>query len=174
MSTTVIENQLIRLRETTPKDVDWVLSVERDPANRDFVYNWTKARHLKCIASSDEKHFVIESIENDTTENDAKIGYIILSGLTSEHEVISFDRITIARKGRGYGRQAIRLIKKLCFEQYGCHRLWLDVFDFNPHARALYESEGFILEGTLRECKKICGEYLTMHVLSMLAQEYKQ
>ncbi len=166
---TVIENKLIRLRETVPKDVDWVLSVERDPENRDYVYNWTKARHLKCIASPDEKHFMIESIDNDS-----KIGYIILSGLTSEHDVISFDRITIAGKGKGYGRQAIRLIKKLCFEQYGCHRLWLDVFDFNPRARALYESEGFVMEGTLRECKKINGEYMTMHVLSMLAHEYKQ
>jgi len=159
----------VRLRETQPTDLDWVLATEGHSENRDYVYNWSRERHLACIASDDEKHFMVLS------EVDHRpVGYVILSGLSSEHRVISFDRITIAEKGRGYGRQVVRLIKKRCFETYGCHRLWLDVFDFNPQARRLYESEGFVFEGTLRECKRRGEAYLSMHVLSMLEEEYRK
>lgn len=169
MQESIIENKRIVIRDTREGDLDWVITTEGHPDNRDYVYNWSMERHRKCMESTDEKHFIIEE-----QGEHRRIGYIILSGLDSEHDVISFDRITIADKGRGYGREAVRLIKDLCFQQYGCHRLWLDVFDFNPQARQLYESEGFIFEGTLRECKKREGKHLSMHVLSMLAQEYEK
>ncbi len=167
MSKIVIENELIRLRETTPEDVERVIAIERDEENRRYVYNWPKERHLESIQSEDERHFMVEDQKNGKV-----VGYIILSSMTSPHDVIEFDRITIDIKGKGYGRQCVRLIKKLCFETYGCHRLWLDVFDDNPKARKLYESEGFVFEGTLRECKKYEDGYRSMHILSMLSQEY--
>ena len=169
MEPIVIENKLLRIRETGEGDLGWVLATEGHPDNREHVYNWSMDRHKACIKSSDERHFIVE--EQDLGR---RVGYVILSGLDSEHEVISFDRIVIADKGRGYGRETVSLIKKLCFEVFECHRLWLDVFDGNPQARKLYESEGFVFEGTLRECKKRGSVHLSMHVLSMLSHEYEQ
>lgn len=163
----VVENSLIQLRLTEEKDLAWVLETERHPENRDYVYNWSRERHLNCIASKNEAHFMVEG-----KPDLAPVGYVILSDLESQHDVISFDRIVIREKGKGYGRQTVQLVTKICFEQYRCHRLWLDVFDNNPQARKLYESEGFVFEGTLRDCKKREGNYLSMHVLSMLAPEY--
>lgn len=163
----VAENSYVKLRFTEERDLAWVLETESHPENREFVYNWSRERHLACIASENEAHFIVER-----KPDLAPVGYVILSDLNSQHDVISFDRITIREKGKGYGRQTVRLITKLCFEEYKCHRLWLDVFDFNPQARKLYEAEGFVFEGTLRDCKKKEGNYLSMHVLSMLASEY--
>ena len=60
----------------------------------------------------------------------------------------------IVQKGQGYGHAALRLLKKVAFEQWQAHRLWLDVKDFNHRARHLYAAEGFVVEGTLRECLK--------------------
>lgn len=162
-----IENSLLQLRLTEESDLDWVLETERHPENRDYVYNWSRERHLACIDSKDEAHFMVLR-----KPDLAPVGYVILSDLESQHDVISFDRIVIREKGKGYGRQTVRVVTKLCFEQYGCHRLWLDVFDNNPQAKMLYESEGFVFEGTLRDCKKREGNRLSMHVLSMLASEY--
>ena len=164
----VAENSLIKLRFTEEADLAWVLETEGHPENRDYVYNWSRERHMACIASENEAHFMVEG-----KPDLVPVGYVILSDLESQHDVISFDRITIREKGKGYGRQTVRLVTKLCFEEYKCHRLWLDVFDFNPQARKLYESEGFVFEGTLRDCKKKDGNYLSMHVLSMLASEYE-
>lgn len=163
----VIENSFVQLRLTDEADLAWVLETERHPENRDYVYNWSRERHLACIDSKDEAHFMVLR-----KPDLVPVGYVILSNLQSQHDVISFDRIVVREKGKGYGRKTVRLVTKLCFEEYKCHRLWLDVFDFNPQARKLYESEGFVFEGTLRDCKKQEGNYLSMHVLSLLAPEY--
>jgi RimJ/RimL family protein N-acetyltransferase len=51
-------------------------------------------------------------------------------------------------------------------------RLWLDVKESNERARHVYESEGFLVEGILRECLK--GEYgfESLVVMSILRDEY--
>ncbi len=72
-------------------------------------------------------------------------------GLTNPNKVLEFRRFTITEKGQGFGREALQLLKNLCFEQLKFHRLWLDVFEDNAIAIKLYESEGFLHEGTLRE-----------------------
>ena len=57
---------------------------------------------------------------------------------------------------------------------YNAHRLWLDVKDFNLRAKYLYETEGFMIEGKLRE--NILGEkwFLShFYILSMLEHEYR-
>jgi RimJ/RimL family protein N-acetyltransferase len=64
-------------------------------------------------------------------------------------------------------------MKQVVFEQFHAHRLWLDVRDFNTRARALYESEGFVVEGTLRECQKWQGYYSSLVVLSILEEEWR-
>jgi diamine N-acetyltransferase len=46
------------------------------------------------------------------------------------------------------------------------------VMDHNQRARALYESEGFHVEGTLRECVRVDGDFHSLIVLSMLRREY--
>jgi diamine N-acetyltransferase len=95
-----------------------------------------------------------------------------LVGLKNESNVLELKRIVLAEKGQGYGRASIKLIKKLCFEKLGCHRLWLDVNDLNVRAKALYESEGFKLEGKLRECVKKDGKYISLFIMSILKHEY--
>lgn len=42
-------------------------------------------------------------------------------------------------------------IKKIVFDKLKAHRLWLDVRLKNYRAQQLYQSEGFIKEGVLRE-----------------------
>jgi diamine N-acetyltransferase len=37
----------------------------------------------------------------------------------------------------------------------GAHRFWLDVKSRNVRAKALYDAEGFVLEGTLREAVRV-------------------
>jgi len=64
-------------------------------------------------------------------------------------------------------------VKKYCFEKLNCHRLWLDVFDFNSRARHLYKSEGFTEEGLIRECIKREDGYKNLVLMSILKQEYE-
>lgn len=64
------------------------------------------------------------------------VGYIITVGLENANRNIEFKRIVICQKGKGLGRETIRLIKKLAFERFKAHGLWLDVMCKN--SRALY------------------------------------
>ena len=71
------------------------------------------------------------------------------------------------------GREAIKLLKQFCFEKLKFHRLWLDVYDNNDRAIRLYESEGFVKEGVLRDCIKTGDGFRSQRIYSMLADEYK-
>jgi RimJ/RimL family protein N-acetyltransferase len=64
-------------------------------------------------------------------------------------------------------------VKRLAFEEYAAHRLWLDVFERNLRAIHLYAAEGFIMEGRLRECyRRDDGSFASLLVLSILRQDY--
>ena len=158
----------ICLRRTLESDLDFVLAVELSSENLAFVIAWTHEQHKQALLNKDFLHFIVERCHDNKP-----IGYIILAGLEQHHQSLEFRRIVITDKGKGYGRESLRLIKKLAFEELSAHRLWLDVKDHNLRARHVYEAEGFIVEGVLRECLKTGENFESLVVLSMLQSEYQ-
>jgi RimJ/RimL family protein N-acetyltransferase len=100
------------------------------------------------------------------------VGYIILCGIENKNESLEFRRIFVNEKGKGFGREAIKLLKKICFDYLKFNRLWLDVHIDNLMAIQLYESENFRREGTLREAVLIESAYKSIYIYSMLKHEY--
>jgi diamine N-acetyltransferase len=82
-------------------------------------------------------------------------------------------RIVVNDRGKGYGRAAVRAIKRHAFETLSAHRLWLDVKEQNAWARAVYEKDGFRNEGTLRACLKGPEGFESLLVMSVLEHEYR-
>ena len=68
----------------------------------------------------------------------------------------------------------MRWAKRWEFDQQGAHRLWLDVKTFNAAALNLYASEGFVEEGTLRECEHGPEGYESLVLMSLLVHEYQK
>jgi diamine N-acetyltransferase len=99
-------------------------------------------------------------------------GFAILCGFASEHRLLELKRIVIRVPGRGLGRQVLRLLLIEAFEEYGAHRLWLDVFEDNLRAQHLYSSFGFRRDGVLREAVYRDGEYYSLILMSLLDREY--
>ncbi|WP_353892762.1 GNAT family protein [Proteinivorax hydrogeniformans] len=143
------------------------LVMEMEKKNSRFVYVWSKDNHIDTIEDEDKLHLVIKA--KSTQEI---VGYIIIGGMKSKDKSLELERIVVDKKGKGYGREAIKLIKKLCFDILSYHRLWLDVFDDNEAAIKLYFNEGFVKEGLLRECKKYPEGYRSMLIMSILEHEY--
>jgi diamine N-acetyltransferase len=96
-----------------------------------------------------------------------------LADLQGEHRSIEFMRIVVTEKGQGYGRAAVRAIKRHAFETLSAHRLWLDVKEQNTRARAVYAKEGFRYEGTLRECRQGPDGFESLVVMSVLEHKYR-
>jgi RimJ/RimL family protein N-acetyltransferase len=97
-----------------------------------------------------------------------------MAGIENKNHSIEFRRIAVVDRGKGYGREALRLVKKICFEKLKAHRLWLDVRFNNHRAQRLYKSEGFVEEGMLRECILFKDSYVSLIVMSMLVDEYRR
>ena len=77
-------------------------------------------------------------------------------------------------RGRGLGTEAARLILGHGFEVIGLHRISLDVFAFNPRARHVYATVGFVVEGVKRDAFAFDGEYVDEIWMSILADEWRQ
>lgn len=157
----------IRLRRTNEADLNFVLSAEQNKDNRVFINQWQRQQHYEALSNQDVAHLIVESATTSRS-----VGYAILVDLKSADLSINLKRLVVTEKTKGYGKQALHLIKKLAFEELLVHRLWLDVKDFNLHARRLYETGGFVVEGVLRECIKTGDTFESLVLMSMLRDEY--
>jgi len=157
----------VRLRPTMTSDLDFVVSLEQGAENTAFITPWERTQHEAAIRFPDFRHFIIEGGDG----LDA-VGFVILIGCRSANQSLELKRMVVRDKGFGYGRAALRVAKKVAFDDLHAHRLWLDVKSRNSRARALYDSEGFVIEGELREAVKTESGFETLVVMSMLAAEF--
>lgn len=162
------KSNIIKLRETTIEDIDFVLELEQHPDSRDFIIPWTREKHLEALRSKDYLYSIVES------SNSHVVGYIILAGLTNKNNCIELVRINIADKGKGFGKESIKLIQEFVFNDLKAHRLWLDVKEQNNRAKHVYELAGFKVEGLLRECLKKEESYESLIIMGKLKDEYNR
>lgn len=101
------------------------------------------------------------------------VGEAVLNEWDAENESCNF-RIALGSgsHGRGLGTEATRLIVGYGFDQLGLHRIALEVYAFNPRARAVYEKAGFVAEGVLRHALLWDGQRIDAVVMSILAGEW--
>jgi diamine N-acetyltransferase len=159
-----LESEKIKFELTRVDNIGKIIQIEND--NSTFIGQYDYNGHKRVIDSDDEIHFsILDKADNSL------IGHIILAGLKNENDSIEFRRIVISKKGKGLGNESIRLIKKYCFENLKAHRIWLDVYDDNLRAIGLYKSQGFKIDGLLRECIKQNGNYRSLLIMSLLAIE---
>lgn len=76
-------------------------------------------------------------------------------------------------RDRGLGTEATRLAVGHAFDALGLHRVQLEVYAFNPRARRVYEKVGFVLEGTQREALLFDGQWVDLHVMGLLEQDWR-
>ena len=162
----------VRLRPTMQSDLAYVLSLEQDAQNLPFITPWDRTQHEAAIRFPDMRHFMIEGGEGLEA-----VGFLILIGCRSQHQSLELKRMVVQTKGQGFGRAALRVAKRVVFEDLHAHRFWLDVKQRNAQAKAFYDSEGFVVEGTLRDAVKVTQDngnpgFDSLVVLSMLRSEY--
>jgi RimJ/RimL family protein N-acetyltransferase len=163
------ESPRVRLRPTMQSDLDFVLSVERDEANLPSITPWERMQHEAAIRFPDFRHFIIEGGSGLEA-----VGFLILIGCRNQQRSIELKRMVVQAKGLGLGRAALRVVKKVAFDDLRAHRFWLDVKSRNLRAHGLYASEGFVQEGILREAVKVEQGFDSLIVMSMLEAEFAE
>ena len=151
-------------------DIDFVITVEQEPANRPHSTPWDRTQHEGAIRFPDFRHFIVEAGPGDPSA-----GFVILQGCRNPHRSVELKRIVLLpqSQARGAGRACLRLLAQMAFRDLGAHRFWLDVKSENERALALYRGEGFVEEGRLRESVRSGSGFDSLVVMSMLEPEHE-
>ena len=170
----------IYLRVIEEKDLDEYWKVGFESPDKDMFYYTgttyypTKEEIKEFIEKSskdkERKHFLI------CNSKDEIIGEVLLMDIDTEYKSCSY-RIAIFSKdnfNKGIGYKATKEALKYAFINLDLHRVELEVFDYNPRARAMYEKVGFIQEGIKRDALFINKEFHNVHIMSILSNEFME
>jgi RimJ/RimL family protein N-acetyltransferase len=141
MALSMLKSALV-LRAAAPADLDAIMSIEREPGYDARVGRSALGDHEAMLAGPRHAYFV--------GERDEVEAFAILRDLDDPHGNVYLKRIA-ARPGRGAGRALLRLLLDRIFAHTPAHRFYLDCFDDNAPAQAMYEALGFTRDGVLRE-----------------------
>lgn len=170
MNDILYEGPRLRLRRADLTDLDYILELEYRAENVKYIVPFDRLFHTKVLEGKVEESMDVLAEEIATGE---RVGYFLINGLKTEAKEIEWTHVVIDKKGRGYGHEAMKLLKAWSFETLGFHRAWLDCKDYNARALHLYETEGMLREGLIRETILTDGRYENLVILGLLAREYE-
>jgi RimJ/RimL family protein N-acetyltransferase len=84
--------------------------------------------------------------------------------------------ITIGERdywGRGYGREAVRLMLDYAFRVRNLRRVWLEVHATNERAIRAYKVCGFVEEGRMRGHVWLAGHYMDNVIMGVMREEWR-
>ena len=163
------EGPRLLLRRADAADVDYICALQEAKENRDYIVPFSRADHETIITQGKAAMDIIVE-ERESAE---RVGYLHVTGLLLASKEQEWTHVVIAKKGLGYGHEAMKLLKAWAFDDMGAHRAWLDCKDYNARALHLYESEGMVREALIRETILHRGVYENLVVLGILDREYR-
>lgn len=160
---------LVTLRPAQPEDAAGLAAVDDETlrlTGSHRTHTQAEGEHWYATRGEQQDRVDWAIIENSTGR---WVGEAVLNDLDTDNRSCGF-RILLqgpAYFGRGLGTEATRLAVGHAFA-VGVHRIELEVYDFNPRARRVYEKLGFRHEGTMREALLWDGEWVDAHLMSLL------
>ena len=143
------ENQM-QLRAFNPDDAETILSWCKD---KHAFRLWSADRYEGFPAQPEEmmRQYKGDNMYPLTAIVGEEIaGHILLRHPSEDKTVIRFGFVIVddSKRGKGYGKQMLRLAIDYAKRELGAQKITLGVFDNNPSAIHCYESVGFVVTGT--------------------------
>jgi RimJ/RimL family protein N-acetyltransferase len=181
MSKSILTGTLVHLAALEPqalaeainrwdRDSEYRRLLDSEPANQFSVKKLSE-----WIQKDQEKDpgfrysFAIRTLEDDNL-----IGFIGLDGDFFPHGE-AFVGIGIGERdlwGKGYGRDAMKVILRFAFQELNLRRVALDTFEYNPRAIHSYEKVGFVHEGRARKFLYREGRRWDLIFMGILREEW--
>ncbi len=176
----LLEGERVRLTAVEEEDI---------PVIRTWFWNVEFLRHYDMIpgipqstgqirnlidgyhSSHDRLIFAVRLKENDRLIGIAGFEEIIWSNGTATAFIGIGDE---NHKGKGLGKEAFNLLLDFGFNELNFHKVQLNVLSYNTAAINMYESLGFVREGTYREFILRDGIRYDMYLYGMLKREYNR
>jgi RimJ/RimL family protein N-acetyltransferase len=151
----------------TEDDVPAIMRIERTPGYELFVGTYEADVHLTYMRSEAARYFVWR-------EGGQVLGFVLFVRMGDPNRIVEAKRIALAQAGTGLGGRFVRAMMDWVFEQTDANRLELDCSMENPRALHVYEREGFVREGVVREVYRTPeGRYVSSALFSILRREWE-
>ena len=163
MDIKVLESENIIYKSISEEDTALVLKWRNSKAVKaNFIYqaDVTEADHLSWLENKVNTGIVIQFIMYEK-KSDIPFGSVYLRDIDYEAKKAEFG-IFIGEeeyKGKHYGSEATKKMVDFCINEMGFHKISLRLLDKNNVALKVYESAGFVIEGTMRDEEYINGKY---------------
>lgn len=174
----LLQGDGVTLRPVRPDDAEALLAATTDAENMrltgthaSFTLEQVR-RHYESVANAEDR-FDFAITRSDDPQS-RWLGEAVLRNVDRENRSAGF-RISLAGQahyGQGLGSAATRLLLDFAFGPLALHRVELEVYDFNPRARHVYEKLGFVVEGVRRDALWWQGAWHDAVGMAILAPEW--
>lgn len=171
-----LAGELVLLRPVEKADAGGLLAIDPETqrltgSHRDAAFTLENLENWYTTRAEHDDRLDLSIIERATGE---WAGEVVLSELNSRNESCGFRILLQGPRfyGLGLGSEATRLVIDYAFKVAGVHRIELEVYDFNPRARHVYEKIGFAYEGTKRDALLWDGKWVDCHCMALLGRDW--
>lgn len=170
-----LAGEIVLLRPVEVADARGLLAIDPETARLTGSHAGFTLKDLEdwyATRSEHDDRLDLSIIERATGE---WAGEVVLSELNLANESCGFRILLQGPRfyGRGLGTEATRLVIDYAFRVVGVHRIELQVYDFNPRARHVYEKVGFVYEGTKRDSLRWGGDWVDCHCMGLLERDWR-
>lgn len=163
---------MIQLRRIRQGDLGLLFKMRNDPS----VYKWCRqyaplhweaheAWYLRQARDSSLEMFAVSVYEE-------LVGCVGLTSIDLVNRRAEFScYIGKDHQGKGYGKEALKLLLEFGFMDLGLNRIWGESFAGNP-ALLVFEKLGFQKEGIRLDHYYRAGRFIDAHLVSISASEY--
>ncbi|KAB2376154.1 GNAT family protein [Bacillus sp. RM2(2019)] len=137
-----------------------------------FTFPLDEQQLEKYIESATTLAFKV--VDEETSD---VIGHISLGQIDNINKSARIGKVLVGNtkmRGRSIGKNMMKAVLHIAFDELKLHRVTLGVYDFNISAISCYEKIGFVKEGLLRESKRVGETYWNLWEMSMLEYEWKK
>ncbi len=160
-----LKGENIYLRALEPEDLDFVYRVENDeeiwemsstqaPYSRFLIRQYLEQSH-KDIYEVKQLRLVI------CTNDELAIGMIDIFDFEPAHNRAGVGILISAKdnRGKGYGAEALKLIKDFGYKHLRLHQLYANIGEGNEASIKLFENEDFVKVGTKKDWNLVNNNY---------------
>lgn len=174
---------MLRLRPYKPSDAATIVTWCKDEIT---FRRWTSDRYDHYPITSADMNLKYLSFNGDCVEDDnfypftafdedGIVGHLIMRYVDEAKKTLRLGFVIVddTKRGKGYGKELIRLSLRYAFECFGAETVNLGVFENNPSAWNCYRAAGFrdVPQQEKAVCC-VCGEDWTVTELEMSREEW--
>ncbi|WP_141558492.1 GNAT family N-acetyltransferase [Bacillus thuringiensis] len=170
--------EVIKLKTFKKSDfkqlINWINSEEFliQWSGNAFTFPLDEQQLEKYLESANTLAFKV--VDKETSD---VIGHISLGQIDNINNSARIGKVLVGNtkmRGRSIGKNMMKAVLHIAFDELKLHRVTLGVYDFNISAISCYEKIGFVKEGLLRESKRVGETYWNLWEMSMLEYEWKK